>query len=157
MIILKIAPKRPFLDTKSAIELARQLKTAQNVLQVMRICSAVILSYLDPGFEPQCPQKEFSCVYCLLLAACCYCLLLLKCVAHPWTLTRGVKPQQGKHSSVIKAFAVMAQLSERILPLLHHPAALHALHLAHSIIYYCVFNTTTAPHSPIATYTHHAL
>ena len=36
----------------------------------------------------------------LLLAACC--LLLLKCVAHPWPLKGGVKPRQGKTSSVIK-------------------------------------------------------
>ena len=40
-------------------------------------------------------------------ACCCYCcclllLLLLKCVAHPWTLKGGVKPRQGKPSSVIK-------------------------------------------------------
>ena len=32
-------------------------------------------------------------------AACC---CLLKRVAHPWTLKGGVKPQQGKPSSVIK-------------------------------------------------------
>ena len=37
----------------------------------------------------------------LLLAACC-CLLLLKRVAHPWPLKGGVKPRQGKPSSVIK-------------------------------------------------------
>ena len=45
-------------------------------------------------------------VFLRLLAACCccYCLLLLKCVAHPWTLRRGVKPQQGKPSSVKIAF-----------------------------------------------------
>ena len=38
-------------------------------------------------------------------AACCCCLLLLllllKRVAHPWTLKGGVKPRQGKPSSVI--------------------------------------------------------
>ena len=33
-------------------------------------------------------------------AACC----LQKCVAHPWTLKSGVKPQQGKPSSVIKTY-----------------------------------------------------
>ena len=32
-------------------------------------------------------------------AACCCCLL--KCVAHPWTLKGGVKPRQGKPSSVM--------------------------------------------------------
>ena len=35
----------------------------------------------------------------LLLAACC---CLLKRVAHPWPLKGGVKPRQGKPSSVIK-------------------------------------------------------
>ena len=39
------------------------------------------------------------------LGACCLLLLLLlllKCVAHPWNLKGGVKPLQGKPSSVIK-------------------------------------------------------
>ena len=35
-------------------------------------------------------------------AACCCLLLLLKRVAHPWPLKGGVKPRQGKPSSVIK-------------------------------------------------------
>ena len=38
-------------------------------------------------------------------AACCCCcclLLLLKRVAHPWTLKGGVKPRQGKPSSVTR-------------------------------------------------------
>ena len=33
-------------------------------------------------------------------ACCCCCLLLLKRVAHPWPLKGGVKPRQGKPSSV---------------------------------------------------------
>ena len=67
----------------------------------MRRCSPVVLSYLDAGFEPRCGPKD-------ILIACCCCLLLLllllllKRVAHPWTLKGGVKPQQGKPSSVIK-------------------------------------------------------
>ena len=32
---------------------------AQNLIVVMRICSAVILSYLHAGFETQYPQKDF--------------------------------------------------------------------------------------------------
>ena len=39
---------------------------AQNLLHVMRICSAVILRYLDAGFEPLCPRREFRCI-CLML------------------------------------------------------------------------------------------
>ena len=35
---------------------------------------------------------------CLLLACCC----LLKLVAQPWPLKGGVKPREGKPSSVIK-------------------------------------------------------
>ena len=84
VIILKTAPKRLLLDTKLAIERARQLEmAAPNLIVVMRICSAVVLSYLDAGLEPQCPRKEFSCCLLLLLAAACCCLLLLKSVAHP--------------------------------------------------------------------------
>ena len=39
-IVLKTAPKRPFLDTKSAIERAKRLKTTGKVLVVMCICSS---------------------------------------------------------------------------------------------------------------------
>ena len=66
-IVLKTAPKRPFLDTKSAIERARRLETAQNLFVVMRLCSPVALSYLDAGFEPRCHRNEFSSVRCCLL------------------------------------------------------------------------------------------
>ena len=68
-IILKTAPKQPFLGTKTAIEHARRLKITQNLLQVTPIFSTVVLSYLDLRYEPECRQKEFSCVCCCLLIA----------------------------------------------------------------------------------------
>ena len=82
MIVLKAAPKRPFLDTKPAVERARRLETAQNLFVVLRVCSPVVLSYLDAGFEPICTRKHFliACCY-LLLAACCLLLLLLLAAA----------------------------------------------------------------------------
>ena len=98
-IVLKTAPKWPFLDTKLAIEWARRLETARNLFVVMRLCFPVVLSYLGAGFDPRCRRKDFSCVCC---CCCCLLLLLLKRVAHPWTLKGGVKPRQGKPSSVIK-------------------------------------------------------
>ena len=70
----------------------------RNLFVVMRLCSPVVLSYLDAGFEPRCGRKDFW-IACLLLLLL---LLLLKRVAHPWTLKGGVKPRQGKPSSVIK-------------------------------------------------------
>ena len=101
-IVLKTAQKGPFLDTKLAIEWARRLETARNWFVVMRLCSPVVLSYLDAGFEPPCRRKDFSCVCycCCCCCCCCLLLLLLKRVAHPWTLKGGVKPRQGKPSSV---------------------------------------------------------
>ena len=71
----------------------------RDLFVVMRICSPVVLSYLDAGFEPRCGRKDFLCACCLLLllAACC---CLLKRVAQPWPLKGGVKPGQGKPSSV---------------------------------------------------------
>ena len=75
MIVLKTAQKRPFLDTKSAVEWARRLKTQRNLFAVMRLCFPVVLSYLDAGFEARCGRKDF------LLACCCCCLLLLLAVA----------------------------------------------------------------------------
>ena len=64
----------------------------------MRLGSPVVLSYLDARSEPRCGRKDFwtACLLLLLL------LLLLKRVAQPWTLKGGVKPRQGKPSSVIK-------------------------------------------------------
>ena len=47
-------------------------------------------------------------------AACCLLLLLLKRVAQPWTLKGGVKPPQGKPSSVIKR--AYKQLSVKLHP-----------------------------------------
>ena len=82
---LKTGRKRPVFDTKLAIERATRLETGQDLLQMMRICCAVVLSYSDAIFESHCGKKDFW-IACLLL------LLLLKCVAHPWTLRRVVKP-----------------------------------------------------------------
>ena len=75
----------------------------RNLVLVMRLGSPVVLSYLDAGFEPRCGRKDFltACLLLLVLAAAC-CLLLLKRVAQPWPLKGGVKPRQGKPSSVIK-------------------------------------------------------
>ena len=73
----------------------------QKLFVVMRLCSPVVLSYLDAAFEPRCGRKEFWTFCCLLLLAMLLGLLLLKRVAHPWPLTGGLKPQQGKPSSVI--------------------------------------------------------
>ena len=73
---------------------------AQNLFAMMRICSPFVLGYLDAGFEPRCGRKDFltACLLLLLLAAaCCW---LLKRVAHHWSLKSGVKPRQGKSSSV---------------------------------------------------------
>ena len=42
---LKTSSKRPFFDTKSAIERPRRLEIAENWFVMMRICSLV--SYLD--------------------------------------------------------------------------------------------------------------
>ena len=70
----------------------------------MHICSAVVLSSLHAGFETPCSQKDFFTVCLLLLAATTCCCLLLTGVAHPETLSRVVKPRQGKPSSVIKTF-----------------------------------------------------
>ena len=75
----------------------------RNLFMVMRLGSPVTLSYLDAGFEPWCGRKDFlsaccCCLLLLLLAACC----LLKRVAQPWPLKGGVKPRQGKPSSVTR-------------------------------------------------------
>ena len=43
---------------------------------VVRVCSPVVLSYLDAGFEPRCCRKDFLIAYC-----CCYLLLLLLLLA----------------------------------------------------------------------------
>ena len=65
----------------------------------MTIRSPVVLSYLDAGFEPRCGLKDFWGACCCLLLLL---LLLLKRVAHHWPLKGGVKPREGKPSSVIK-------------------------------------------------------
>ena len=79
---------------------------------VMRLCPPVVLSYLHAGFEPGCGGKDFLTACLLAAAACCLLLArcLLKCVAHPWTLRRGVKPRRGKPSSVIKPRTRMSRV-----------------------------------------------
>ena len=67
---MKTAPKRPFLDTKSAVERARWLETSQNLFVVLRVGFPVVLSYLDAVFDPRCGHKDFWTFCCLLLAAC---------------------------------------------------------------------------------------
>ena len=47
----------------------RRLEMAQHLLQVVRTCSAVVLSYFDAGFEPWCPQKDFLTICSLLVGA----------------------------------------------------------------------------------------
>ena len=52
---------------------------AQNLLQVTRICFAVVLSYFDAGLSHGVRKKSFYSFACSLPLL----LLLLKCVAHP--------------------------------------------------------------------------
>ena len=80
--VLKTAQKHPVLDTKSAIERARRLQTARNLIVVVRLCSLVVLSYLDAAFEAQCLRKDF-------LIACCRCCLLLPLL--PCGLSHGIQ------------------------------------------------------------------
>ena len=71
---MKAAQKRPFLDGKSAVEGARRLKMQRYLFVVMRVGYLFVLSYLDAGFEPQCPHKDFLLACCC--CCCCYLLLL---------------------------------------------------------------------------------
>ena len=78
---------------------------AQNLLQVMRNCSAVVLSYFDAGFEPQCPHKEFSCICCccclsLLIAVTRSLLPLRPVVSTPWYFTQRIIQHHPCHLSV---------------------------------------------------------
>ena len=66
-IVTKTARKRPFLDTKSAVAWARQLEMQQKSTVVMRLCSLVVLSYLDAGLEPWFGRKDVWSSCCLLL------------------------------------------------------------------------------------------
>ena len=79
--MLKIAQKRPFLDAKLAIERARRPETARNLFVVMRVCSPVVLSYLDAGFEPFCGRKDFLLARCFLLLLLLLLVLLLLLLA----------------------------------------------------------------------------
>ena len=53
---------------------------------------------LSPGVVARTFGPPAACCCC---CCCCLLLLLLKRVAQPWTLKGGVKPRQGKPSSVI--------------------------------------------------------
>ena len=68
---MKTAQKRPFLDTKSAVAWARRLEMQRSLLVVMGLCSPVVFSYLNAGFEHWCGRKDF------LTACCCWPVLLL--------------------------------------------------------------------------------
>ena len=95
---MKTAQKRPFVDTKSAIERARRLKMQRNLFVVMRVGSPVVLSYLEASFEPLCPSKDFltaGCLLLLLLAACCCLLLLAKMCCSPLDPKKGCKTLTG--------------------------------------------------------------
>ena len=83
----KTAQKRPFLDTKSAVERARRLEMQRNLFVVMRLGSPVVLSYLDAGFEPRSGRKDF-------LSACCCLLLLLLLAAAAKTCCSPLDPKR---------------------------------------------------------------
>ena len=121
----KTAQKRPFLDTKSAVEPARRLETQRNVFVVMRLGSPVVLSYLDARFEPRCGRKDFLC------ACCCCCCCLLKRVAQPWPLKGGVKPRQGTPSSVIT-----------YIHILYHHTIPDTYRASDNLLVHCNFITT---------------
>ena len=40
---------------------------------VVLICPMVVLSYLDAGFEPLCPRRDFRIATCCLLLLCVMC------------------------------------------------------------------------------------
>ena len=70
------------LDITLSIQPVRRVKITRNLFPVMHICSAVLLRYLDAGFETQ-RQKDFLCtcllllLLLLLLATCCCCKKVL--------------------------------------------------------------------------------
>ena len=63
VIVINSQDNRPETWLKMAINQAKQLEMAQDLLQVMHICSAVVLSFLDPRFGPPTPmvclEKDF--------------------------------------------------------------------------------------------------
>ena len=81
MIVLQTDQKGPFLDTKSAVAWARRLEMQRNLVVVMRLCSPIVLSYLDAGFEPSCGRKDFWSARCLLLLLLLLLLLAAAAVA----------------------------------------------------------------------------
>ena len=68
MLVVRLPSVPPELDTKSAcfmaIQQARRLKMTRNLFEMMHICSAVVLSFLDSDFESLCPAAAAA-------AACC--------------------------------------------------------------------------------------
>ena len=61
----------------------------RNLVLVRRICSALVLTYLDAAFEPPCPRKDFSDTMApnVLCGACCTCCGRWICsapAAAPW-------------------------------------------------------------------------
>ena len=72
-IVLKTAQKRPFLGTKLATEQTRRLEMQRNSAMMMCVCSPVVLSDLDAGFEPRCGRKDFWTACLLLACSCCCC------------------------------------------------------------------------------------
>ena len=91
----KTSQKRPFLDAKSAVERARRLEMQRNLFVVMRLGSAVVLSYWDAGFQPRCGSEDFLTAYLLLAAACCSLLLLAKTCSSPLAPKRWCKTLTG--------------------------------------------------------------
>ena len=57
MTVLNTAQNGHCLGAKSATKWARRLKMVRNLLQPLRSCFAVVLSYLDTSFEPRVGQK----------------------------------------------------------------------------------------------------
>ena len=88
---------------KSAVAWARRLEMQRNLVVVMRLCSQVVLSYLDAGFEPLCGRKDFWTARCLLLLLLAAVAAAAKTCCSSLDPKRGVKPRQGEPSSVIKS------------------------------------------------------
>ena len=76
--VLKAGIKQPIVDTKSPAKRATWLTITRHLLQVMRTCYVVVLSYLDARSEPWCFQEDFLTACCLLVLV----LLLVNYIAH---------------------------------------------------------------------------
>ena len=86
----KISRKR----LRRACMCAGTLHTAWYMLSMYRVSRTDCSSFTVPS--PRMSASMHCVIFIFIL------LLLLKCVAHPWPLKGGVKPRQGKPSSVIK-------------------------------------------------------